>query len=243
MKKAILIIFMLLFLGRASAWAQLTYGVTGLLHAPSAEMQKNGTFMFGANFLNQELTPPRFNYHTANYYANITLLPWFEFAYVATVLYMRQPTTGRMRYCNQDRNFAFRFRLLSETKNLPAVVLGTQDPFTSDQKKITSANGNGYFSRYYLAATKHFKIKGAGTLGAHLSYLYNNRDDYPLNGVAGGITFAPSFFPSLKFIGEYDTKDFAVGAQCLLFNHLNVLVEMQAMRYFSGGLTYKIYLK
>ena len=72
MKKAILIIFMLMFLGRVSAWAQLTYGVTGLLHAPSAEMQKNGTFMFGANFLNQELTPPRFNYHTANYYANIT---------------------------------------------------------------------------------------------------------------------------------------------------------------------------
>ena len=34
--------------------AQLTYGVTGLLHAPSAEMQEDKTVMLGANFLNKE---------------------------------------------------------------------------------------------------------------------------------------------------------------------------------------------
>ena len=32
--------------------AQLTYGTTGLLHAPSAEMQKDKTVMLGANFMN-----------------------------------------------------------------------------------------------------------------------------------------------------------------------------------------------
>ena len=31
--------------------AQLTYGTTGLLHAPSAEMQKDKTVMLGANFM------------------------------------------------------------------------------------------------------------------------------------------------------------------------------------------------
>jgi hypothetical protein len=29
----------------------------------------------------------------------------------------------------------------------------------------------------------------------------------------------------------------------LLFNHLHAQVELQRMKYFTGGLTYKIYLK
>ncbi len=243
MKRTLLILGLFLFMGATTSWAQLTYGVTGLLHVPSAEMQRDGTIMIGGNFMNKELTPPTWYYHTANYYVNATLLPWFEFAYVATIFKMRQPTTGRLRYCNQDRNFAFRFRLLTETKKLPAVVFGIQDPYAFSSEEVASDKGNGYFSRFYLATTKHFACGTAGTLGVHLSYLYNRRKDYPLNGVAGGITFSPSFFPSLEIIGEHDTKDFALGAQCLLFDRLNVLVEMQGLRYFSGGLTYKVYLK
>ena len=37
--------------------AQLTYGTTGLLHTPSAEMQKDKTVMLGANFLNKGQYP------------------------------------------------------------------------------------------------------------------------------------------------------------------------------------------
>ena len=33
--------------------SQLTYGTTGLLHAPSAEMQRDKTFMVGGNFSEQ----------------------------------------------------------------------------------------------------------------------------------------------------------------------------------------------
>lgn len=49
--------------------AQLTYGTTGLLHAPSAEMQKDKTVMLGANFMNKEITPPTW------YYLHVQLLP------------------------------------------------------------------------------------------------------------------------------------------------------------------------
>ena len=52
-----------------------------------------------------------------------------------------------------------------------------------------------------------------------------------------------SFHPQLRVIAEYDSKDFALGATYLLFKHLHVQVEMQRMKYFSGGLTYKIHLK
>ena len=149
---------------------------------------------------------------------------------------------GYSGFTNQDRYFSARLRVLKESKYIPAVVLGTSDPFTSSGHKFASAIGNGYFCRYYLAATKHFQL-GRETLGVHLSYLYNRREDYPLNGVAGGITYNPSFAPHLNVIAEYDSKDFAMGATYLLFNHIHFQFELQRMKYFSGGLCYKIYLK
>ena len=149
---------------------------------------------------------------------------------------------GYSGFTNQDRYFSACLRVLKESKYIPAVVLGTSDPFTSSGHKFASAIGNGYFCRYYLAATKHFQL-GRGTLGVHLSYLYNRREDYPLNGVAGGITYNPSFAPHLNVIAEYDSKDFAMGATYLLFNHIHFQFELQRMKYFSGGLCYKIYLR
>ena len=58
-----------------------------------------------------------------------------------------------------------------------------------------------------------------------------------------GVTYNPSFHPQLRMIAEYDFKDFALGATYLLFKHLHVQVDMQRMKYFSGGLTYNIHLK
>ena len=46
--------FMLLGL---SAMAQFTYGTTGLLHMPTADMQRDKTFMFGGGYLNEHATP------------------------------------------------------------------------------------------------------------------------------------------------------------------------------------------
>lgn len=46
--------------------ALLIYGVIGLLHVPSAEMQKDKTVMLGGNFMNKEITPPIWSYHTYN---------------------------------------------------------------------------------------------------------------------------------------------------------------------------------
>jgi hypothetical protein len=102
--------------------------------------------------------------------------------------------------------------------------------------------GNGYHARFFVAATKHVPI-GKEEIGIHVSYLFNHRIDYPLNGPAAGITYSPSFAPDLRLIAEYDSKDFACGATYLLFNHLHLQVEMQRMTYFTGGLAYKVYLK
>ena len=230
--------------------AQLTYGTTGLLHAPSAEMQRDKTVMIGGNFLNKEITPPTWYYHTYNYFLNVTIFPWLEVAYTCTLFKAEAlglKPYGYSGFTNQDRYFSFRLRLLEEGqfwKYMPAVVVGTSDPYTeSGDGQISSTEGNGYFCRFYVAATKFIPVGKKEQIGVHLSWLFNHRKDYQLNGPAVGLTWNPSFHPQLRVIAEYDAKDVAVGATYLLFNHLHAQVELQKMKYFTGGLTYKIYLK
>ena len=79
--------------------------------------------------------------------------------------------------------------------------------------------------------------------GIHVSYLYNRRQDYHLNGIAGGITYSPSMLSDLKLIAEYDSHDILIGMNYLLFHHFLVQAMMQKGKYFSCGLTYLIHLK
>lgn len=241
--------FTLFFFCTASVLsAQLTYGTTGLLHAPSAEMQRDKTVMVGANFLNQELTPPHWYYNTWNYYLNITFFPWLEVAYTCTLVTAESlglKPYGYSGFTNQDRYFSVRLRALKEGqfwKHTPAVVFGCSDPFTSSGSVLNTVAGNGYFSRFFVAATKHIRL-GKEEVGVHLSYLYNRRKDYHLNGIAAGLTYSPTFAPDLNVVAEWDSKDFALGLTYLLFDRLHFQVEMQQMKYFTGGLAYKIHLK
>ena len=230
--------------------AQLTYGTTGLLNAPSAEMQRDKTVLIGGNFLNKEITPPHWYYHTYNYFLNVTIFPWLEVAYTCTLVTAESlglAQHGYSGFTNQDRYFSFRLRLLKEGqfwKHMPAVVVGTSDPYTETGggEISSSGEGNGFFCRFYVAATKHIPI-GNEEIGVHLSWLYNKRYEYRLNGPAAGVSWNPSFHPQLRVIAEYDAKDFAIGATYLLFNHLHAQVELQRMKYFTGGLTFVIHLK
>lgn len=246
--KRLLIILFLILCSRNLLLAQLTYGTTGLLHAPSAEMQRDKTVMLGGNFLNKEITPPTWYYNTYNYYLNVTILPFLEIAYTCTLFKAEAlglKPYGYSGFTNQDRYFSFRLRALKEGqfwKYMPAVVLGTSDPFTSSDDVINTKEGNGYYSRFFIAATKHIPL-GSETIGVHLSYLYNKREEYKLNGCALGISYSPSKLSNLKLIAEYDSKDIAIGCTYLFFNHLHLQMEMQRMKYFTGGLMYKIYLK
>lgn len=152
------------------------------------------------------------------------------------------------KFTNQDRYFSLRLRALREgqfSKYMPAIVLGTSDPFTESgggQFATEGFSGNGFFSRFYLALTKHIPIRRE-ELAIHLSYLYNRRHDYHLNGIAGGITYSPSMLSDLKLIAEYDSHDILIGMNYLFIHHLLVQAMMQKGKYFSCGLTYLIHLK
>lgn len=68
-----------------SGSAQFTQGTTGLLEMPTADMQKDKTFMLGGGYLHHTVTPPRWNYNTWNYYLNVTIFPWLELGYTLTI--------------------------------------------------------------------------------------------------------------------------------------------------------------
>ena len=181
--------------------AQFTHGTTGLLNAPTAEMQDEKTVMLGANYLSDQLTPKPWDYGTYNYYLNYTIFPFLEIAYTATMF--KAKSIGGLgwykdqeKFCNQDRYFSARLRVLKEGqfwKHMPAVVLGTSDPYTeSGDGQINTTDGNGYFCRFYVAATKHILL-GTERLAVSMSYVYNRRKSNHLDGIAAGISYNPSF--------------------------------------------------
>lgn len=241
--------------------AQLTDGMTGLLHMVTAEVQKDGTFMLGGNMLHKKNIPsPQWwvtktgHYNTYNYFTNLTLFGRVEISYICTLIQGRPnwPSYTWGKFTNQDRHFAGKIQLVREEewwKYMPAIAIGISDPTTSAQADGyhyggTSGSGNGFFNRWFAAISKHFQFKGIGEFGLHTTYLYNQRTDYPLNGIGWGINFRPDFHRNLNVIVEHDTKTLNIGAIYSLWaDHFNILFELQDCKYISFGLTYKVNLK
>lgn len=248
MKKIGIVIFFIFLY--SNIFAQFTYGTTGLLNAPSAEMQDDKTFIIGGGYLNEKMTSKQWNYGTYNYYLNVTILPFLEVAYTATMF--KAKTIGidwkvdPEKFCNQDRYFSARLRVLKEGQfweYMPAVVFGTSDPYTeASGGQVGSEAGNGYFSRFYAVATKHFSL-GSERIGFSLAYIYNFRRDFKYNGIAAGITYNPSFLPNLRLIVEHNSRDFAAGMTYVFFKRFHLQAQLQKFKYFSGGINYVLHLK
>lgn len=213
-KKALL--FPLFFLP-IKVFAQFTYGTTGLIDMPTADMQEQKTLMLGASFLEKHSTPARWDYNTYNYYLNITFFPWLEVAYDCTLhkALPYDPAYGSGfwapytygKFVNQDRNFALRLRVWKEgwwKDWTPQIVVGANDAvhdsWTRGNKfSMTSQRANGFMNRWYLAVSKHFGWKYAGIWGFHATYMKNKRIEYPLNGLALGVNFKFDFGDNLNF--------------------------------------------
>lgn len=239
--------------------AQLTDGMTGLLHMPTAEVQKDATFMLGANFLNKHNLPNNnwWGYNSYNYFINITIFDRIEISYICTLVQGKKngyhwPESTYGKFINQDRHFAGKIQMVKEGewwKHMPAIAIGVSDPTTGGDSdyldmNVSGSKYNGFFNRWFVAMSKHFQFKSIGELGLHATYLYNQRTDYPLNGIGWGINFRPDLHRNLNFIVEHDTKTLNVGALYSLWtDHFNVLFELQEGKYISAGLVYKVNLK
>ena len=252
--------------------AQFTFGTTGLMNMPTADMQRDKTFMFGGAFLEKHATPTRWTYNTWDYYMDITIFPWLEVSYICTLhkAIPDDPAYGTGfwvpstygKFVNQDRQFAARVRLWKEgwwQPWTPQIVIGGNDVIHNSWElgskiKPTNQTSNGFYNRYYIAATKHFYFKEIGELGAHVAWIYNIRKDYPFNGPAAGVNFQFELpdngsllrkaVNGLNLMAEYDNKSFNAGFSYGLWkDYINLMCEMNRCRYFSGGVQFKIHLK
>lgn len=205
--------------------AQFTYGTTGLLNMPTADMQKDKTVLLGGAFLNKHASASRWFYDTYNYYANITIFPFLEVSYNLVLHKAVKDDYGTQnsgywvpntygKFINQDRQFMVRLRLWKEgwwRSWTPQVVVGSDDISshswgrTKRRFAVEDNTSNGFSNRYYLAVTKHFDVKTVGQLGVHLSYLYNVRSDYALNALSVGANFRlalPESSTGMKLINK-----------------------------------------
>ena len=246
--------FMLLGL---SAMAQFTYGTTGLLHMPTADMQKDKTFMAGSGYLDKHATPDRWYYDTWNYYINITFFPWLEVAYTCTI-FDEWLANRKVHMINQDRSFHGRLRVWKEgwwKEWSPQIVVGVND-FTTGAgtdygEMAVEGDANGYLNRYYIAATKH--LSWYGVWGIHTAYVYNKRGKDKLNGVAVGVDYQFALkgeepwqkaVNGLNLMAEYDSKFVNIGAKYAVWkDHINIITELRECKYPSVGVYFKVHLK
>lgn len=209
-------------------FCQPTAGTTGLLNTPTAEMQTDGTFFTGINYLPKAITPDFFNYNTGNYFFNITFLPFLEVSYKLTLLKIRDN-----KY-NQDRSVMVRGRLFKEGKYNPALVFGINDVYSTGSE-------NQYFNSGYWVLTKNIKSNYINvTLSA--GQLTNPKEIDFTKGFFGGLSVSPAGFDWIDLMAEYDSRNFNTGASLLLFKHLKLYAFAFDMQYLTVGIQYFVYL-
>lgn len=213
------------------ARAQYAMGNTGLMNIPTADMQEDGTFLLGGNYVPNGMTP--FNFNTGNYFANITFLSFVELSYRCTLLKTTR-YDGKRGYFQQDRSMTARVRPLKEGKYWPAVVIGVNDPFRN--------TGNNYYGSIYGVLTKGFSLTGNDRLALTAGYFFPTNDHCVQKGVFGGVSYQPGFYRDLTVSAEYDTEGVNVGAAVRLWKHVSLHCFTRDFKSVSGGIRYECVL-
>ena len=209
---------------------------------PSAEIDSAGTFRAYAMFLDKHFTPDQLvcqgeKYNTFGYGVGIVAFKWLQLSYSATLLkYVNESKGPEPGYYNEDRHVNIRVIPLYEGKWWPSIAVGMDD--VDYFSRIKEDLPNNYFQNIYIAATKHFDIKGY-ELGAHLAYRYYTRNkNKDMRGVSVGATLRPAFYRPLRVVLEWDGRGVNFGADVLLWRHLFVEASLIHGCGFTGGLGY-----
>jgi hypothetical protein len=227
--------------------AQEYHGTTGLLQVPSAETEAAGTFRGGITWVDKRMLPDMSYYgdgipfNAPCYTIGITAFRWIQLSYSGTLVKMHRNGLKEepLGYYNEDRHVNIKLNPLYEGLWCPAIAIGWDDIGSLKSLKINSSlTANSFFENLYIAATKHFYIKGY-ELGAHLAYRYYSSDvNRDRRGLAGGLTLRPSFYPPLRLIAEWDGIGINAGADVLLWRHLFIQAALIHGRGFTGGIGY-----
>jgi len=203
-------------------------------------MQHDGLFMVGGNFLPKAMTPAVWDYHTGNYFLNITFLPFVEVGYRCT-LFKGDFKAGN--HWQQDRSVSLRLRAVKEGRLFPSVVVGSNDLLTTNVLNVLQdTKGNRFFSSVYTVATKNIRFGGGHVCGLTFgSYFFAKNSLY--QGVFGGVKYTPAFLKSVSVVAEYEKNGINAGLTARLFGHFSAHAFVYDFKTVSCGLRYECLLK
>ena len=211
--------------------------------------------MITTNFLNQHtLSPSQWNYNTFGYGFDIALWNRVEVAYVCVLMhgtsyYDTQPDVP-VHWVNQDRHLCGKLLLLRDGEFgvswMPNIAVGVSDIDKGMFRRRGREKENGYFTRLYIVVSKSFHTP-VGEVGSHFGYQWNPRVDFPINAPCVGVDWKPTWLQtnwlSLDLIAEYDSRTFNTGFIASFWDkHFEVMFDLQALKWVSFGLRYKMYL-
>ncbi|MFA5804213.1 MAG: YjbH domain-containing protein [Melioribacteraceae bacterium] len=218
------------------ASSQTLEGTSGLFFIPTAEMQKDGTVLIGANFVNKELISfSGYQQNAFTPYLTLTFLPFAEFS-IKITRYTDENVGGQAL---GDRTFSARIKIYNEQNIIPALVLGLHDLFT-----VFGGTEAIHNNALYLVGTKNLKLESniINNISFHVGYGLDILQARTHNfvGFFGGMSI--KFFNSLELMTEYDGKRVNGGLRLKLFDHISILCGYINYKYFSGGASFSFQL-
>lgn len=246
------VVFMVLFfVSLLPCHAQTDIGTTGLMNVPTADMRPAGTFDGGVSFMQKGLLYNSYfknrtfgkkdgyeqeDYSTFLFYVSFTPFPWMELTFRETLFKTQKSRTDtEAEKSLLDRSWSARIQPLKEGKYWPAVVVAVNDIFTS--------GGSSPYAAVYGVVSKHVPLQNIGTFEATVGYAHPVKKGKTYDGVMGGLSFAPAFFPDMRVMAEYDTRGYNVGVGAFLFKHLNVTCFTREFKGFSATVSYQYTIK
>jgi len=249
--KPLSLTIILFFFAVFSSKAQNLGGLTGLLNTPSAHMQKDGTMMLGAHFLDRSIGDySAFRHIKSEFdalalFGTVTFLPFVEgeFRYTFMLGHQRNSYFG-------DRMMSVKVRLLNgDNRKWPTVSLGFED-FVSLAAFIIDASSPSFFASNYVVASKkvqpfkHLFLDFTVGYGYSLSHALMKLSPKRLqhDGLFGGVELRLQENSPFGLMFEYDSRYWNAGFRLLILKHIQLLASMNENRGFSGGFTYKFVL-
>lgn len=243
--RTLIIGLVLLIFSKEILLAQQYCGLSGYIHVPSAEMDKEGDARIGFHYLNKQLLPNRGSFiyegekfNSASFYLALTPFKWVQVSYMMAFEKKMDEGYSKPSYSRKDRSFSLKFCPLFEKKYIPALAFGSQDILSPalDKKK------GGLFGNLFIAITKHIKFHNH-IFGATICYRrWGLVENYRWNGLIGGITYSPSFAHNFRILAEWSGDALNFGAEVLLLRHLLLQGSLTNGLNPSLGICYRVNL-
>ena len=218
------------------ALSQIT-GANGLMTIPTAKLTEDGELQFGLGYLPAKYSILRqIDFGDQFYYITLGYLPFLE----TSIAIVRSDKVGKA-WGIGDRVILLRFKIISESKKFPAIVLGLHDPMGF----IGEAPAQHFNASYLVTSKRLYLIPTLAeffyyaNIDLHLGYGVDwvPSAKHQFVGFFGGAElFFPRSFFSLML--EYDAEKVNGGIRLDLFNHFKCTIAWLGMEKLGLGLRY-----